>query len=305
MLPGSTLVGDGRLRVQRVHSDTRTLRDGDLFVALRGERFDAHDFLAQARSAGAVAALAERGIAEAGLSGLQVADALAALQLLAAAWRARFDAAADRRHRQQRQDHGDADGGVDPARRARRGGLCHRGQPEQPHRPAADAAAPERRAPRRRRRARHEPPRRDRAAGAVGRTDRRAGQQRAARAPGVHGHGGSRGARERRRHRGAARRRHGRLPGRRCLHTAVARDGRCAARIDLRAAGRGRGARRGALAGHALGDAPARPARQHRAGAAFGRAAQPEERARRRCLHAGRGCAAGRGGRAGSKPSSR
>ena len=90
MLPGSTLLGDGRLRVQRVHSDTRTLRDGDLFVALRGERFDAHDFLVQARAAGAVAALAEYGIAEAGLSGLQVRDALAALQQLAAAWRARF-----------------------------------------------------------------------------------------------------------------------------------------------------------------------------------------------------------------------
>jgi UDP-N-acetylmuramyl pentapeptide synthase len=31
-----------------VHSDTRTLQPGDLFVALRGERFDAHDFLPQA-----------------------------------------------------------------------------------------------------------------------------------------------------------------------------------------------------------------------------------------------------------------
>ena len=41
--------------IERVHSDTRTLQPGDLFVALKGERFDAHDFLAQARSAGAVA----------------------------------------------------------------------------------------------------------------------------------------------------------------------------------------------------------------------------------------------------------
>ena len=73
-----------------MHSDTRTLRAGDLFVALRGERFDAHDFLPQARAAGAVAALAERGLAEAGLPGLQVPDALAALQQLAAAWRRRF-----------------------------------------------------------------------------------------------------------------------------------------------------------------------------------------------------------------------
>ena len=90
LLPGSVLVGDGAVAFTRVHSDTRSLRAGDLFVALRGERFDAHDFLPAARQAGAVAALAEHGLAEAGLSGLQVPDALAALQALAAAWRHRF-----------------------------------------------------------------------------------------------------------------------------------------------------------------------------------------------------------------------
>ena len=90
LLPGATLVGDGSIAFERVHSDTRSLQRGDLFVALRGEHFDAHDFLAQARQAGAVAALAERGLAEAGLAGLEVADALAALQQLAAAWRRRF-----------------------------------------------------------------------------------------------------------------------------------------------------------------------------------------------------------------------
>ncbi len=90
LLPGATLVGDGGVTFARVHSDTRSLKPGDLFVALRGEQFDAHDFLSQARSAGAAAALAERGLAEAGLPGLQVGDALAALQQLAAAWRRRF-----------------------------------------------------------------------------------------------------------------------------------------------------------------------------------------------------------------------
>jgi UDP-N-acetylmuramoyl-tripeptide--D-alanyl-D-alanine ligase len=90
MLPGSTLVGDGHVAFERVHSDTRSLRAGDLFVALKGDTFDAHDFLAPARTGGAVAALAERGLVEAGLPGLQVPDALAALQQLAAAWRARF-----------------------------------------------------------------------------------------------------------------------------------------------------------------------------------------------------------------------
>jgi UDP-N-acetylmuramoyl-tripeptide--D-alanyl-D-alanine ligase len=91
LLPGARLVGDGATAFERVHSDTRTLRPGDLFVALRGERFDAHDYLSAARAAGAAAALAERGLAPAGLPGLEVDDALAALQTLAAAWRQRYD----------------------------------------------------------------------------------------------------------------------------------------------------------------------------------------------------------------------
>jgi UDP-N-acetylmuramoyl-tripeptide--D-alanyl-D-alanine ligase len=90
LLPGARLVGDAATGFERVHSDTRTLRAGDLFVALRGERFDAHDYLPQARAAGAVAALAARGLASAGLPGLEVDDPLQALQQLAAAWRARW-----------------------------------------------------------------------------------------------------------------------------------------------------------------------------------------------------------------------
>jgi UDP-N-acetylmuramoyl-tripeptide--D-alanyl-D-alanine ligase len=43
----------------RVHTDTRTLKPGDLFVALRGERFDAHQFLTQARDLGAAAAMVD------------------------------------------------------------------------------------------------------------------------------------------------------------------------------------------------------------------------------------------------------
>lgn len=85
-VPEARLVGAAALGLMRVHTDTRTLQAGDLFVALRGERFDAHDFLPQARAAGAVAAIAERGLAEAGLAGIEVPDALQALQALAAGW---------------------------------------------------------------------------------------------------------------------------------------------------------------------------------------------------------------------------
>jgi len=90
MLPGAALVGDGAVVLARVHSDSRSLRAGDLFVALRGERFDGHDYLQQARQAGAVAAIAERGLQESQLPGLLVGDSLRALQELATAWRARM-----------------------------------------------------------------------------------------------------------------------------------------------------------------------------------------------------------------------
>ena len=92
MLPGATPVGDLGTTVLRVHTDTRSLQPGDLFVALKGEHFDANQFLAQAHANGAVAAICHpgAGLAAAGLSGLEVGDTKAALGALASAWRARF-----------------------------------------------------------------------------------------------------------------------------------------------------------------------------------------------------------------------
>ena len=89
-IASARVVGDGRIAFERVHSDTRTLRAGDLFVALRGERFDAHDFLSQAGGKGAVAALAEHGLAEAGIAGIETPDTRVALGQMAASWRSRF-----------------------------------------------------------------------------------------------------------------------------------------------------------------------------------------------------------------------
>lgn len=94
-IPGSRLVGDGSLRPQRVHTDTRTLAAGDCFVALKGERFDGAAFLDQARAQGAVAALcnfeSEAALRASGLAGLLVPDTRVALGQLAQAWRAQFD----------------------------------------------------------------------------------------------------------------------------------------------------------------------------------------------------------------------
>jgi UDP-N-acetylmuramoyl-tripeptide--D-alanyl-D-alanine ligase len=90
-IPGARLVGEPTTLITRVHTDTRTLANGDLFVALKGERFDANEFLADAKARGAVAAIAHHGLQEAGLAGLEVPDSLAALGALAAGWRAQFD----------------------------------------------------------------------------------------------------------------------------------------------------------------------------------------------------------------------
>ena len=91
-IPQAQLVGAdaGALPMVRIHTDTRTLAPGDLFVALKGERFDANAFLSQAREAGAVAAIAHRGLLDAGLHGVTVPDTLAALGALAAGWRSQF-----------------------------------------------------------------------------------------------------------------------------------------------------------------------------------------------------------------------
>ena len=91
LLPGSVLVGDGAVEIGRVHSDTRSVQAGDLFVALIGENFDGTDFLPQAQSAGAVAALATCGFEASGLPGLRVPDPQLALVQLAVAWRSQFD----------------------------------------------------------------------------------------------------------------------------------------------------------------------------------------------------------------------
>lgn len=89
-VPAARLVGDGATLLTRVHTDTRSLQAGDLFVALKGERFDANAFLTDARAGGASAAIAHGGLEPAGLAGIEVPDTLAALGALATGWRAGF-----------------------------------------------------------------------------------------------------------------------------------------------------------------------------------------------------------------------
>ena len=89
-LTGATPVGQVEGPIMRVHTDTRSLQAGDLFVALKGENFDGNEFLATARAAGAIGAVAQRDLASAGLPGVQVPDTDRALGELASQWRQQF-----------------------------------------------------------------------------------------------------------------------------------------------------------------------------------------------------------------------
>ncbi len=80
--------GAARSGYSQISTDTRTLIQGALFVALRGDRFDGHDHLGEARARGAAAAVVRRGTPPvAGLDLLPVDDTLAAYGELARARR--------------------------------------------------------------------------------------------------------------------------------------------------------------------------------------------------------------------------
>lgn len=49
---GASITGDAAQKVRRIWTDTRTLEKGDLFLALKGTRYDAHDYIAQAHERG-------------------------------------------------------------------------------------------------------------------------------------------------------------------------------------------------------------------------------------------------------------
>ena len=72
-----------------VSIDTRTLKPGDLFCAIRGERFDGNELVALAEQAGAVAAIVDRPVATA-LPTVTVRDTRLALAELAGRWRQHY-----------------------------------------------------------------------------------------------------------------------------------------------------------------------------------------------------------------------
>jgi UDP-N-acetylmuramoyl-tripeptide--D-alanyl-D-alanine ligase len=88
---GAVRSGPAEIELANVVTDSRTLGAGDLFVALRGPRFDGHAFLVEAFARGAAAVVVDRGreipSLPRGGAVIEVADALIALQDLARAVR--------------------------------------------------------------------------------------------------------------------------------------------------------------------------------------------------------------------------
>lgn len=89
---GGTLAQAGAERVEGVCTDTRGVLAGKVFVALRGERFDAHDLVQQAADGGARCLIVEREVpvTPPGIAVVRVGSTLDALGSLARSHRLRW-----------------------------------------------------------------------------------------------------------------------------------------------------------------------------------------------------------------------
>src|SRR5947208_5244071 len=87
---GSLSSGDGTILIDKVSTDSRTIKRGELFVALRGENFDGHNFVEAVATAGATGAIVDsswKGNAGDDFALIRAKDTLLAYQQLAANYR--------------------------------------------------------------------------------------------------------------------------------------------------------------------------------------------------------------------------
>jgi len=90
LIPGATVIGDDNVTFERVSTDSRSAGPGDLFVAIKGERFDAHDFLGDVAARNVTAALVSRTPQDWSVPALRVTDTRVGLGALARGWRRKF-----------------------------------------------------------------------------------------------------------------------------------------------------------------------------------------------------------------------
>ena len=95
MLASSDLIGNSDVSVNRLQMDSREVQSGDIFLALKGERFDAHDFLddiAKIPNVSAIVQKGSKGKADLlGMSAVCVDNTKEALGEFAKAWRSKHD----------------------------------------------------------------------------------------------------------------------------------------------------------------------------------------------------------------------
>lgn len=90
-LEGSRLFGNPEAIVERIHTDTRSIQKGDLFVALSGDQFDGNSFSQEALAKGATAVVVQHGLEKNALQGLEVENTKIALGKIAANWREQYE----------------------------------------------------------------------------------------------------------------------------------------------------------------------------------------------------------------------
>ncbi|MFZ6772101.1 UDP-N-acetylmuramoyl-tripeptide--D-alanyl-D-alanine ligase [Undibacterium sp. SXout7W] len=90
VISGSQMINGTSVDITDVSTDSRKIKPGDLFVALRGDQFDAHDFLPQIAQTGAVAVVAQYLPEGFSLPALLVPDTKQALADIARYWRQQF-----------------------------------------------------------------------------------------------------------------------------------------------------------------------------------------------------------------------
>lgn len=79
LLPEVEVTGDTEKLIQNVEHDSRKVVSGTLFVCLTGNKVDGHDYIAQARQAGAIAVLVEKDVVIDGVTIIKVPDTRAAM----------------------------------------------------------------------------------------------------------------------------------------------------------------------------------------------------------------------------------
>lgn len=87
---GGVVVGDGDTQILSISTDSRTISTGSLFIPIRGERFDGHDFLEKAVELQAAAVMSEKDI-NVSVPVIRVDDTRRALLALSGGYRSLFD----------------------------------------------------------------------------------------------------------------------------------------------------------------------------------------------------------------------